>query len=333
MKKIVTTGLLALMGVCLMGSSMSCSPSNRQLDAENLRYLAGLHTTPLWSKDGSKIIFSRMSSGLFVVEADGSRLWPLPPDAPLGTRLSPGNFSHALSPDGSRIAYAMVDKSDFSADIVTSAIDGSDRRRLTRNNAVDANPSWSPDGTQILFYSERSVSPGNPTLGLFIMDSDGFDERQLIPELPIFGTPHPPVWSPDGSRIAFVAIREDRVKRGEDVVNVERTSVYTVRPDGSGVVALGETLSNPGWSPDGSRIAFLKGEGETQKLYTMNADGSDQRELWTFATDVQWYGIVSWSPEGSEILVGPDEGGTGEVFIVAADGSGAREVARFTSLS
>ena len=62
------------------------------------------------------------------------------------------------------------------------------------------------------------------------------------------------------------------MKRGEDVVNVERTSVYTVRPDGSGVVALGETLSNPGWSPDGSRIAFLKGEGETQKLYTMNAD-------------------------------------------------------------
>ena len=333
MKKVLNTVAPALMGVFLIGSFVSCSPSNRDIDAASLVNLAYHQSTPLWSKDGSKIIFSRISSGLFVVEADGSRLWSLPPDAPLGTRLSPGNFSHAVSPDGSRVAYAMVDKSDFSADIVTSAIDGSDRRRLSNNNSVDANPSWSPDGTQIVFYSDRAGSPGNPTLHLFIMDSDGSDVRQLIPELPIFGTPHPPVWSPDGSRIAFVANREDRVKRGEDVVIVERTSVHTVRPDGSGVVELWETVSNPGWSPDGSRIAFIKKENETQKLYTMNPDGGDQRELWSFTTDVRWYGIVSWSPDSLEILVGPRSGGRGDAFVVSADGSGARTIARFTTLT
>ena len=155
-------------------------------------------------RTASHIIFSHPPSGVFVVQADGSRMWSLPPNSPVGTLKSPGNFSPALSPDGSRVAYAMVVTRDDTSAIVTSALDGSDLHRLTSNKAVDAYPAWSPDGTQILFYSDRAGSPGNPALSLFIMDSDGSNLRELSAESSRPISKYPPVWSPDGQRIAFV---------------------------------------------------------------------------------------------------------------------------------
>ena len=169
--KVLKTAALGMLGLVLMASSVG------ECDAQagyELAVLAQKHSAPVWSKDGSHIIFSHPPSGVFVVQADGSRMWSLPPNSPVGTLKSPGNFSPALSPDGSRVAYAMVVTRDDTSAIVTSALDGSDLRKLTSNKAVDAYPAWSPDGTQIAFYSNRETGAAHG-LHLYIMDSDGSD--------------------------------------------------------------------------------------------------------------------------------------------------------------
>ena len=70
-----------------------------------------------------------------------------------------------------------------------------------------------------------------------------------------------PVWSPDGSRIAFV--RSD----------INGIGIFAVRRDGSGLHRIGSGF-DPSWSPDGTRIAFGAGTGETSAIFTMRSDRS-----------------------------------------------------------
>ena len=298
LRKALNTVAFAVIGVALMGSTVSTC-TNLQAPIELLD-LAQHNSVPQWSKDGSHIMFAHPPGGVFVVEADGSRMWSLPPGSSMGTGSSPGNFSPAFSPDRSQVAYAAVKKSNYSSEIVTSALDGSDLRMLTDNKDVDAYPVWSPDGTQIVFYSDRGR-------GLYLMNSDGSNVRELSPESSISSTRDPAVWAPDGSRIAFVGLRVDRVGSGESSRDIKRNIIYTIRPDGSGLTELGDAASTPAWSPDSARIAFIKEGSGTRRLYTMNPDGGDQRELGSVERDGVWYGQLSWSPDGSSILYGVSE--------------------------
>ena len=204
-------------------------------------------------------------------------------------------------------------------DIAVSALDGSDLRRLTNDNAVDAHPAWSPDGTQIAFLSTRKSS--YPAMHLYVMDSDGSNVRSLAPSTKTRG--HPPVWSPDGDHIAFVAyVRTENIEEYEF-----RYVVRTVSSDGSNQMEFGETISNPAWSPDGGRIAFMKTDGETHGLYVVGADGSDPRTLISFDGQSLWYDTLSWSPDGREILYG--RGGYFTLVAIDETGDKAKTVARF----
>jgi TolB protein len=101
------------------------------------------------------------------------------------------------------------------------------------------------------------------------------------------------------------------------------TQLFTVRPDGRGrrqVTSFrdGDAVG-AAWSPDGRKIAFVhvtKARGETQRIYTMNADGSGLREL---DRKLRW--AVTWLPGGERLLV---VRGLGYVT-VAVDGSGLRD--------
>ncbi len=304
-KKLLQIVTIGMIGMTLMGSTVSCGT-----DIHNIDELYGFtkeYTAPIWSGDGSHIVFAHPPSGVFVVRADGTDMWSLPPGSPMGTNLSLGNFSPAFSPDGSRVAYAAIDRSGVSSDIVTSNLDGSDLRRLTDHKAVDAYPVWSPDGSQILFYSRRAGSPGNPTLSLFIIDSDGSNLRELSPESSRPIAKRPPVWSPDGQRIAVVVWGD-----GFEFF------VQTIRTDGSELTTLGETASNPAWSPDGTRLAFIREGDETRGLYTMDPDGGNERLL-SVENLYRWNDNLSWSPDGSEILYG-----SGTAVVVGVDGSEPR---------
>ena len=117
---------------------------------------------------------------------------------------------------------------------------------------------------------------------VYAMDADGSSPRNL--------TQNPakdvrPAWSPDGRSIAFVSRRgpSSRCKPGPGRCGLDRQSeIYVMNADGSGKRNLTRDRAfddYPTWSPDGRRIAFLRGRGARGQLYVLNADGSGLRNL------------------------------------------------------
>ena len=148
------------------------------------------------------------------------------------------------------------------------------------------------------------------------MFSDGSGVRQVVSLGGV--TPgaiiSPPSWSPDGVRIAYVAIEGDQ--------NGSRYAVYVAEIDGSDLTLIRETTqlpSKPSWSPDGRRVAFaeLYEARSITDVYTADHDGSNLHKLLyqevPRKVDTDSYRSrpptyfdfdrVSWSPDGSEILV------------------------------
>ena len=297
---------------------------------------------PVWSPDGARIAFN-YGEHIYVVESDGSRLQLISDPPPDDERYS--DVSPSISPDGSRVAFAtfrhesggMVfgrlfgGKRNF--EIATSALDGSDHRRLTDHKTWDTNPVWSPNGTRIAFLSNRSYrsdSEDKYALAIHTMAADGSDVRIVTP-LSLRITKDSPLWSPDSRRIAFLTY-------DEDLWDDERARVlYTVAADGSGLRKIAQTTTRPAWSLDGSRIAFARDGGLSTKFYTARPDGSDLQQV----PDSGPYSYVSqpsWSLDGSEIrFVGPlyrpdPDGGMGSrgyeaVHAIKVDGSGGRVIA------
>src|SRR5438093_13225335 len=116
-----------------------------------------------------------------------------------------------------RIAFDNFD------DVWAIDADGTDLIRLTHCPGPDFDPSWSPDGTQIAFRSERSGQPE-----VWVMNADGTGQRQLAAGLS-------PAWSPDGSLIAFSGraglsvIRPDDRPSGSAPHRGRRVSVVVAR--------------------------------------------------------------------------------------------------------
>jgi TolB protein len=202
-------------------------------------------------------------------------------------------------------------------------------RRAT--NVKDAYPMLSPDGTRVLFQSDRTgdweistMKPDGTALAR-LTDSPGADVT--------------PIWSPDGRRIVFASERED-----------PDSDIYVMNADGSGVRRLTRQPgddSHPHWSPDGARIVFnsaratpdLSADWSKQhiEIFTMAADGSDVRQITRFKT-VSTY--PQFSPDGRKIAFRrvTDEPGmqwdltlgtrNSEVFVMNADGSSPVNVSK-----
>ena len=273
---------------------------------------------PQWSADGSHIAFTHVD-GIYVVKKDGSDLRLLAG----GPSSDTSNIaqSPSVSPDGSRIAYTAFKHDswrpfdrEYRWDIVTSALDGSGKRRLTRGDDVgilNVSPAWSPDGKRIAFMSnrihgERVVHGG---MALYTMAADGSDVRSLAPAILARGTA--PVWSPDGRKLAFLGFERD-----SESGNYTEEALYVVRTDGSGSEKLAEGVISPAWSPDSSRIAFV---GDTYVVFVMELDGSRTTE--EIRSDFP-FGDLSWSPDGTKILTSSRQ----SISVVNADGSDHRHL-------
>ena len=286
-----------------------------------------------WTPDGSRILFDLAVGkrgvppvGLYMVDVDGLQVREVvsPIDNAafsdtLGTYTG-SMIYFDISPDGSRVAYSTCRYStDANFELMVSDLDGTGTRRLTDNSHVDNYPVWSPDGDRIAFISSRAENGDHDARNyrLYTMAADGSDVRLVAPAAddPSFAAgPHPPRWSRDGRRIAFVVYEYD----GDWEAG---RAVYTVGADGSGLTKVADTVSGPAWSPDDDdRIALVARDGdEGAALYTYAPDGSDPvRVAGLFGSESEfydlfgdsirdfehlWLGDLSWSPDGEMIML------------------------------
>lgn len=280
----------------------------------------GIAGWPQWSPDGTKVAFMRDLSGgnqeIYVVNADGTDEARLTDDPAL-------DQFPAWSPDGSEIVFQTDRYGNFDVYVMDS--DGGREINLTSHPDFDGWPSFSPDGTKILLYSlwpmgihvhaQGETAPSliidGESYEVMVMDAEGTTATNLSHNV---STDWFPLWSPDGSKIAF---QSDRDGTGE---------IFSMNADGTAQQNLTQNLAldgGPAWSPNGSRIAFVSLRDGNPEIYVMNADGSNQTRL---TTNASWDAGPAWSPDGTQIAFESDRDGAYHVYVMDADGTGVRRL-------
>ena len=189
-----------------------------------------------------------------------------------------------------------LNRSSEPAEIMVMKADGSEVRAVTLGPGNAGFPSWSPDGTEIVYRYWTENERGE---GLRIVDVATGRSRVLTTQYDTL-----PFWSPQGDVIMFTRYAPD------DRFPYDEFDIYTIRADGTDLQRLTDAEGNDAhslWSPDGDSILFsssrfgYKDESPLvinqpqpyAELFIMNADGSNQRPL----TDNQYEeGTPAWLP-------------------------------------
>ena len=219
-----------------------------------------------------------------------------------------------------RTAGEGVDNPEGDFEIFTMNRDGSGLTQLTENAAFDFAPDWSADGKKIAFESRREGFSE-----IFVMNSDGSEQTKVTTN-PDFSFDRSPTFSPDGERIAF----ESNRAVGEGVDNPEKdTEIFTVDLDGTDLTQLTHNEERqfdfqPDWSPDGRKIAFMSNRDQRSGVFTMNADGTNERRRSRGPATV--FESPSFSPDGERIAFMSNQDGPDEIHAMNVDGSGQTRI-------
>jgi Tol biopolymer transport system component len=177
-----------------------------------------------------------------------------------------------------------------------SNVDGTNEFQLTSMQNGACQPSWSPNGSRLVFISpclKRVDSPRESytDTSLFMINADGTGLTQLT-NVP--GADFEPAWSPDGKRIAFTSIRDGN------------NQIYLFDVDSQSVIRLTAPdvnieNSQPAWSPDGKQIAYMAKRVGTYQIWVMSDTGQDSVQLVRSGQSL-WDYAPAWSANGEGIV-------------------------------
>ncbi|HET9991591.1 MAG TPA: hypothetical protein VFQ65_23840 [Kofleriaceae bacterium] len=275
---LLTVGMLVL-GVARPATAWAQAKQARH--ANQLTY--SLNMDPSFSPDGKKIVYISVISGveqLFTMNVDGS-------SRPV--QLTHDDADHedpAWSPLGDRIAFRYM-KGGAEIIYVMNA-DGSHAEAVSPRDVLAIHPTWSSDGTQLVYCTEDDLKPPkkNPS-EIDVIDLKTKKVRTLLSG----GVNTYPVWSPDGKKLAF-----------RRMIGEMNSEVFVANSDGSDA----KNITNhpafdgwPTWSPDGTQIAFASNRRSSYQIFAMNADGSQVRLI---ANTEGRATSPKWSPDGKTIM-------------------------------
>jgi uncharacterized repeat protein (TIGR01451 family) len=162
-------------------------------------------------------------------------------------RSTDANISDVVAADGSR-RRTIVDRLDDTGK-VTAPFD-------------EAGPAYSPEGTRVAYSTDLVPGFSLADRGLVVADADGSDPVEVPAQREEDDVDLDPVWSPDGTRLAFTRYRFDPGQEGYDppqvwVVDLATGEAHSVSVTPTDVAEIHDT--DPTWSPDGTRIALARG--------------------------------------------------------------------------
>ena len=305
---------------------------------ENARRVADVGYHPAWSPDGKEILVSTGRQDLPTARnSTSSEVWRI--DLETGARrlvVGSDAMQPTWSPDGKFIAYWFYPPSVGRCDIGIVPMDGGEPTIITKDGTKNWNPVWSPDGRYLYFASDRGgtmsfwraeiadgriaadpvpvVTPAKYSCHLsFSRDGKrmafvsmenrsniqtvGFDpESEKTIGEPTWVTQGDrevirPELSPDGTQFVYQLSRRTQ----DDIVIIDR--------NGAPVRDLTDDAAfdrYPHWSPDGRRIAFVSDRSGVYEVWTINADGTDLKQV-TF-TGKSGTSFPIWSPDGQRLL-------------------------------
>jgi eukaryotic-like serine/threonine-protein kinase len=295
---------------------------------ESVKRVADTGFNPTWSPDGEFLAFSTISvnSPNRVQETAGLRV----------VRVGTGEVrtidvkGDTVQPNWSRHGHRIAFWSDSLSggnyrDIWTVSANGGEVVPATRDEHVDWNPVWSPDGEYVYFSSNRG---GTYSLWrVSINEETGITSAE--PEM---------VTASEAARIGQITVSSDArhiaYQANLSVMNLDKISFdpesEAVIGEPVPIVTGSRDVLYPDASPDGRSIAFsLFFQGGQADLAVIGADGSGFRQL---TDEPQFLNMwPHWSPDGSEIVFYSSRSGNIELWSIHADGSGLRQLTEMHS--
>ena len=332
---------LLLLG-CARASVGQIAPEPGERHLRNIRQLTfgGNNAEAYFSPSGKQLIFQRQEPGAgcdqqYLMNVDGS-----------GTRRVSNGLGRTTCgyfyQGGRRILYSSTfedsphcppppDRSQGYVwplgrfEIYTARPDGSDLRRLTHNDAYDAEATVSPDGRRVVFTSTRDGD-----IDLYTMNVDGSDVRRVTQRVGYDGGAF---FSPDGRKLVWRAMYPETPKDTADyrrlleqrLVRPTRLELWVANADGSEprqVTRLGAASFAPYFHPDGRRIIFATNYPDPRSrnfdLYLVNLDGTGLERV---TTSGEFDGFPMFSPDGKRLVFASNRHAStpGETNIFIAD--------------
>ena len=244
----------------------------------------GFDACGTFTPDGAGVAFCSNRSGsleIWMMNRDGTNQHQV-------TKIGGTSVFPEVSPDGTKIAFSGspdANSPEGETDIWLINVDGSGLTQLTTAAGADAYATWSPDGTQLAWLSGRSGATE-----IWAMDADGANPHALTTDAT--SKDQLPDWSPDGAKIAYESAGVC------DPGKICPGHIFVMNADGTSPLQITSGTGDdfgPAWSPDAKRVAFVRTDGDSQYIYVVNANGTDEQTLFSDGK----YRVPDWIAGGS----------------------------------
>jgi TolB protein len=237
---------------------------------KQLTHLGSIALSPHVSPDGSRVAFSGVTKEgwqILMYSTELSRLVNFP-------HFPGDNYSPSWSSDGQKLAFSSSRTGN--TEIYTVSSGGGGLSKLTDSRSPDVSPTWNPKtNAQIAWVSGRTGLPQ-----IYTMASDGGNAVRMTDQ----GYAVSPSWSPNGQFLAFAWVRHygPGAPGASDIYVMDVASKQWAQ-----LTHDGGRNDFPSWSPDGRHIVFQSNRTGKVQIWTMLADGSEQRQLTTSGENSQ----------------------------------------------